>query len=84
MIIVQQMRAARALLGWKQTDLADASGVGIATIRRIEAAAGQVTGAAATLWKLQAALENAGIEFIAPDGTKGPGVRLKRDVDLAL
>jgi hypothetical protein len=34
-------------------------------------------GAAETLWKIQRALEAAGVEFIPADEAKGPGVRLK-------
>jgi hypothetical protein len=34
-------------------------------------------GSARTLWKLQTALEKAGVEFIPEDDLKGPGVRLK-------
>jgi len=30
-----------------------------------------------TLWKIQTALETAGIEFISAEGGKGPGVRFK-------
>lgn len=50
--------------------------VGLATVQRLELTA-EVRGAAETLWKIQAALEEAGIEFIPEDETKGPGVRLK-------
>jgi hypothetical protein len=48
----------------------------VATIRRLEAAP-QIRGAAETLWKIQRALEAAGVEFISADEAKGPGVRLK-------
>ena len=37
MISSRQIKAARALLGWKGQDLADKSGVGITTLRRYEA-----------------------------------------------
>ena len=36
MITSGQIRAARAMLKWTASDLADASGVGVATVRRIE------------------------------------------------
>jgi hypothetical protein len=36
-----------------------------------------MTGSVRTLWKIQTALEAAGIEFIPAEGGKGPGVRLK-------
>ena len=40
-------------------------------------AATDFRGSARTLWKIQTALESAGVEFIPADETKGPGVRLK-------
>jgi hypothetical protein len=45
-------------------------------LKRIELAQ-ELTGSARTLWKLQTALEDAGVEFIPEDDLKGPGVRLK-------
>ena len=77
MIDARQIRAARALLNLSQADLAETASVHVATIRRIEAAA-QIRGAAETMWKIQSALEKAGVEFIPADDTKGPGVRLKK------
>jgi len=76
MILPRQIKAARALLGLGQTELSDLAGVGIATLKRIEAYP-EIRGAAATVWKIQSALEAAGIEFIPAEGGKGPGVRLK-------
>ena len=76
MILPRQIKAARALLGLGQTQLSDLAGVGIATLKRIEAR-WEIRGAAATIWKIQTALETAGIEFISAEGGKGPGVRLK-------
>lgn len=77
MIFPIQLRAARALVGWSQQDLADQAGIGIATVKRIEASGHTITGAANTIWKLQNALENEGVAFISPDAEGGPGVRLK-------
>ena len=37
-----QLRAARALLGWNQDMLAESSGVGIATVRRLEGQTGRI------------------------------------------
>ena len=72
-----QLRAARALLGWRQNDLAKASGVGLATVARIEQGKGVVQGNFSTIVKLQQTLERAGIAFLdAPNG--GIGVRLFR------
>ena len=60
-----------------QAELARSSCVHVATIRRLEAAT-EIRGAAETVWKIQKALEAAGVEFIPEDETKGPGVRLKQ------
>jgi transcriptional regulator with XRE-family HTH domain len=58
-----QIRAARALLGWSQSQLAGAAGVGLATLQRIEQSEGVVKGKFATVLKIQNALEQAGIQF---------------------
>jgi transcriptional regulator with XRE-family HTH domain len=65
------------LLGVDQIELSELAGVGISTVRRIELAS-DVSGSARTLWKIQNALEAAGVEFIPGDDLKGPGVRLRR------
>jgi transcriptional regulator with XRE-family HTH domain len=70
-----QLRAARALLGWRQGDLAKASGIGLATIARIEQGKGVVQGNFSTIVKIQQTLERAGISFI-DDPAGGIGVRL--------
>jgi transcriptional regulator with XRE-family HTH domain len=67
MIHAAQLRAARALLGWRQEDLAREAEVGLATLQRIENGEGPVSGNARTIWKLQSALERAGIRFIGRD-----------------
>ena len=76
MIDAAQIRAARALLKLSQTEVAKIASVHVATIRRLEASTG-IRGAADTLWKIQQALEAAGVEFISQKGEKGPGVRLR-------
>jgi transcriptional regulator with XRE-family HTH domain len=78
MILPAQIRAARSLLGLSQSKLSQIAGVGISTVKRIELSPG-VTGSARTLLKIQTALENAGIEFIAAESGKGPGVRLSQE-----
>jgi transcriptional regulator with XRE-family HTH domain len=78
MIEPAQIRAARALLGWRQEDLSRASGVGTATIYRIEKAESRTTGYVSTLSRIQASLEAAGIHFIDDDGSAGIGLRLAR------
>jgi transcriptional regulator with XRE-family HTH domain len=82
-IVAAQIRAARALLGVSQERLADLAAVGIATVKRIELAV-DISGAARTIMKIQAALEKAGVEFIAADERKGPGVRLAKRAHVQL
>jgi transcriptional regulator with XRE-family HTH domain len=74
-----QIRAARALLGWRQEDLSKAAAVGTATIRRIEKASKQISGYVSTLLRIQTAFENAGVLFIDDDETAGIGVRLVKN-----
>jgi len=71
------MRAARALLRWSALDLAAASKVGVATIRRVEVIDGEIPVTAANEAALRRTLEGAGVEFIDENGG-GPGVRLKK------
>jgi hypothetical protein len=71
-----QIRAARALLRWGVADLASSSGIGSATIKRLEAMEGVPSANLRTVTALQEALERAGIEFIGSP-TDGPGVRLR-------
>jgi hypothetical protein len=70
------MRAARALLRWSSSDLSRESGVGTATIQRMEVMEGVPSGNVKTLAAIQAALEGAGIEF-AGSPSDAPGVRLR-------
>jgi len=79
MSIVQrsQLRAARALLSWSQERLAEASGVSLATIKRLEPGDGMLATKVETMEKLRRALVSAGVEFIAENGG-GPGLRLKK------
>lgn len=73
-VSIPQIKAARALLGWSQEELASRSGVSIPTVKRLEAQGGEIGGRETTGEKLRAALESGGVEF-----TNGgqPGVRLK-------
>ncbi len=80
MITPQQMRAARALLGIDQKELAALAGVSLPTIQRMEASDGQVRGIVETLVKVISALEGRGVEFIGdnvPSQGRGRGVRLR-------
>jgi transcriptional regulator with XRE-family HTH domain len=80
MITSAQLRAARALLGMDQRDLAAASGLSLPTIQRMEASEGVIRGNVDSLMKLIAALEAAGVELINEDAVSekgGRGIRLK-------
>jgi transcriptional regulator with XRE-family HTH domain len=74
------MRAARALLGIDQRELAARCGLSLPTIQRMEASEGVVRGNVDSLMKLVDALAANGIELIgegATSGGGGRGVRLK-------
>lgn len=80
MITAAQLRAARALLGLDQKALAEACGLSLPTIQRMEASTGTIRGNVDSLMKLIGALNAAGVELIG-EGTAstsgGRGVRLK-------
>lgn len=71
-----QIRAARSALRLTAQELAERSGVGVATIRRAESIDGETAMNLAIERAVVAALEDAGIAFIEENGG-GPGVRLK-------
>jgi transcriptional regulator with XRE-family HTH domain len=80
MITAAQIRAARGLLGMDQRKLAEAAGLSLPTIQRMEASEGQVRGNVDSLVKVVEALERAGVELIAEGAVSsegGRGVRLK-------
>lgn len=70
-----QCRAARALVGWSQDQLATSSKVAKATIANFEA--GKREPYERTLADIQTALEAAGVQFI-PENGGGAGVRLAK------
>ncbi len=79
MITAAHMRAARALLGIDQRELAELSGLSLPTVQRMEASEGVVRGTVDSLMKLIGALNEAGIEIIgenSPSQGRGRGVRL--------
>ena len=76
MISSAQIRAARALLRWSAGDLSQASGVGTATLQRMEVMEGVPSGQVRTLLAIKEALESAGVEFVGSP-TDDPGVTLK-------
>lgn len=65
---------ARAALAWSTTELASKAGVGSNTVNRFEA--GQ-DARVSSVDKMRAALETAGVIFVAENG-EGPGVRLRK------
>ena len=80
MITASQLRAARALLGLDQRQLAALAELSVPTIQRMEASDGVIRGNVDSLMKLLAALDQAGVELIAEGATSasgGRGVRLK-------
>jgi transcriptional regulator with XRE-family HTH domain len=80
MISAAQVRAARALLGIDQRQLADLSGLSVPTIQRMEASEDVIRGNVDSLTKLIAALEKCGVELISEGGVSqsgGRGVRLR-------
>ena len=80
MITAAQMRAARALVGIDQRELAQRSGLSLPTIQRMEASDGVIRGNVDSLMKLVEALAANGIELIGEGATSsrgGRGVRLK-------
>ena len=74
-----QIRAGRALLNWSAEVLAQASALGLATIRRAENAKGPTSLTAANDLAIRRALEAAGVEFLDGGAGTGPGVRLRQD-----
>lgn len=81
MITAGQLRATRAILGIDQRQLAEAAGLSLPTIQRMEASDGVIRGNVDSLMKLIAALDALGIELISDNAMSqggGRGVRLKR------
>jgi transcriptional regulator with XRE-family HTH domain len=76
-VSIRQIKAARALLGWSQEELARASSISIPTIKRLEADEGPLGGRSDTGEKIRKALQAAGVDFIDENGG-GPGVRLRK------
>ena len=81
MITASQMRAARALLGLDQRELAERTGLSLPTIQRMEASEEVIRGNVDSLMKLIAGFEEAGVELIAAGANSpggGRGVRLRK------
>lgn len=80
MITSAQLRAARALLGVDQRQLAELCELSVPTIQRMEASDGVIRGNVDSLMKLIGALDRAGIELIGDNAISqggGRGIRLK-------
>ena len=75
-ITIQQIRAARGLLGWSQSELAKRAGLSLPTVKRVESGAGPRVSDEARAC-IQQALESGGAQFISENGG-GPGVRLRK------
>ena len=78
MITRAQIRAARALIGWTQADLALASGVSGVAIKNLERGATDRP-RVSTIRNIQAAFDQAGVIFLAAGDIRdgGVGVRIK-------
>lgn len=79
LIAPEQIRAARALLKWRASDLAEYAGLSLASIQRMEQDHGTGRAAAKNVEAVRKALDDAGIEFI-PENGAGVGVRLKKQM----
>ena len=78
MISIEQIKAARSMLGWSATELAERSGVGPATLKRYERSPGVPTATVRVLMAIKATLEAAGIEFTGnPEVNPGVVLHLK-------
>lgn len=61
---VEQLRQARAALGWTQAQVAAAAGVSVPTMKRLEGASGQLAVRLETLTLLEKAFVQNGIQFL--------------------
>ena len=77
MISGSQIRAARALLGIKATELSERAHVDWSTVQRFESAEGIPNSRSGTLQRIKDTLEDAGITFVG-DPETSPGVQLQR------
>jgi DNA-binding XRE family transcriptional regulator len=75
-----QIRAARAILSWTASEVAEKAGLRRETVQRLEKFNDIPPSRTQSLVELKRIFEEAGIEFIGDDGERGPGVRLLRSV----
>lgn len=75
MVTIDQIKAARALLGWSQADLAKAAGYALPTINNLER--GETNPRTSTLQDVRQAVEQAGVQLYGhnrcPAGEGGAG-----------
>jgi transcriptional regulator with XRE-family HTH domain len=79
MLTASQLRSARGLLDWTQGQLAEAAGISLPTVKRMEGDKGPGKSSAENVEAIRRALESAGVAFIPAgdyQGSGGPGVRL--------
>lgn len=67
------------MVGWSQTRLAEAAGLALSTVKRMESERGPLRSSAENVLKVQKALEDAGVIFVDGDDEEGPGVRTKNN-----
>ena len=74
-----QIRAARALLGWDQAELAERANVSVKTVKRMEQSDGNLE--ARSDWSVKKALERGGVEFVGEHDwrNRSDGVRFAED-----
>ncbi len=75
MLTSNQLRAARALLGWSARELAERAGVDITTVQRMERRNGPVGGYNPTVDRITAALDAVGGELFVEVGRIGVALR---------
>lgn len=71
-----QLRAARALVGWSQDRLAEASGVSVISIKLFER--GRTDPRMSTMTAIRSSLSKAGVIFTDPTDERGAGVAFKK------
>lgn len=79
MLTPKQCRAGRALLGWKQADLAEKSGVGVGSVKDFESERHAINYKALTA--IIRAFQKAGLVLFDEDDSGGVGVRFKRGAE---
>lgn len=79
-LTAEQLRAARAMLRLEQAQLADAAGVSVETIRRLERLEGRLSAHGETLFRIVSVLKRAGVAF-ALDAEGSSSVAYRPDLN---